>query len=195
MTQHQTHTTTEHNRYPDVFKTVKSICGSPKSILSFGCSSGEECFTLLEYFPTVEVILGVDINEEILQQARSKNQREEIRFATRPASGELFDLIFAMSVLCRWPETDNKEHNNIYSFDDFNAAIELLDSHLKDLGILTLYNTNYNFSETTVYSKYFPAPIQPLEAIQKEFVRKFDKQGMHFPYKQPIMYVKQQTQQ
>ena len=48
----QNHTTTLYNRYPKVFQEIKDIVIDPKNILSFGCSTGEECITMQELYFT-----------------------------------------------------------------------------------------------------------------------------------------------
>lgn len=116
----QTDTHTQYDRYPDVFNSAKQYIPKASKILSFGCSSGEECFTLKEkYFPLSRII-GVDLNKEKLSMAKSKNVYNDVFFfdSIEQVSG-LVDIIFAMSVLCKWPNTENLTYNNCFSFDDF----------------------------------------------------------------------------
>ena len=88
------------DRYP-VFAAAAAAAPDARRILSFGCSSGEECVTLAEYFPKAEII-GADINPVILLQAR-KHRGDRIRFvyaSDRILSGlGGFDAIFCMAVL------------------------------------------------------------------------------------------------
>ena len=69
--QHQTHNTTEKNRYPKIFNFISKNYKF-NNILSFGCSSGEECQTLSTYFKYSNII-GIDSNEEILNKAINSN--------------------------------------------------------------------------------------------------------------------------
>src|SRR5437764_15033852 len=54
---------TSHNRYPHIFSFVQSVLGrgSAVNVLSYGCSTGEEAFSLREYFLNA-TIKGVDIH-------------------------------------------------------------------------------------------------------------------------------------
>jgi hypothetical protein len=58
---HQAKSTTKLNRYPEIFAAATKAAPSARKILSFGCSTGEECVTLANYFPTAQII-GADIN-------------------------------------------------------------------------------------------------------------------------------------
>ena len=95
---HQGPNRTALNRYPEVFAAAAP---GARRILSFGCSTGEECVTLAEYFPKAEIV-GADINPVILLQAR-KHRSDRIRFvyaSDRILSGlGGFDAIFCMAVL------------------------------------------------------------------------------------------------
>ena len=95
---HQGPNRTALNRYPEVFAAPAP---DARRILSFGCSTGEECVTLAEYFPKAEIV-GADINPVILLQAR-KHRSDRIRFvyaSDRILSGlGGFDAIFCMAVL------------------------------------------------------------------------------------------------
>src|SRR5581483_6848361 len=54
---------TQPDRYPAIFRFVQARLGAetPAAILSFGCATGEEVFSLRRYFPRA-TIKGVDIN-------------------------------------------------------------------------------------------------------------------------------------
>src|SRR5690348_1435173 len=54
---------TQPDRYPVIFKFVQARLGAetPAAILSFGCATGEEVFSLRRYFPRA-TIKGIDIN-------------------------------------------------------------------------------------------------------------------------------------
>jgi trans-aconitate methyltransferase len=83
---HQGPNRTALNRYPEVFAAPAP---DARRILSFGCSTGEECVTLAEYFPKAEIV-GADINPVILLQAR-KHRSDRIRFVY--ASDRIFERI------------------------------------------------------------------------------------------------------
>src|SRR5215467_12525911 len=57
---------TNLDRYPDIFRFAREQVGDDSShrILSFGCATGEEVFSLRRYFPLAH-IRGLDINTRI----------------------------------------------------------------------------------------------------------------------------------
>ena len=58
---HQIPNTTALNRYPEIFACAANAAPDTRRILSFGCSTGEECVTLASYFPAAQIV-GTDIN-------------------------------------------------------------------------------------------------------------------------------------
>lgn len=188
--QHQTHTTTKLDRYPEIFKFISLNFNNSKNILSFGCSSGEECFTLKKYFPEAN-ITGVDINNEIINKAINDNKYQNVNFLNYLDFNKnyYFDCIFAMSVFCRWPETDNLNKNLFYKFDDFNKEIVKLDSMLNPGGVFVIFNSNYYFLDTDIAYKY--NSIYKM-SFEKEFVRKFDKFGEHCAKQSPVIFIKRE---
>jgi trans-aconitate methyltransferase len=75
---HQGPNRTALDRYPEVFAAAAAAAPDARRILSFGCSSGEECVTLAEYFPKSEII-GAEINVLSLVKAWKK-RTDRIRF-------------------------------------------------------------------------------------------------------------------
>src|SRR5579872_18256 len=69
----QPFTDTSPDRYPEVFRFVRDRIGdgSDHHILSFGCSTGDEVFTLREYFPSSS-IKGIDINPRSVRVAQRR---------------------------------------------------------------------------------------------------------------------------
>ena len=49
------------DRYPELFRAASQQMPDATRILSYGCSTGEECATLTRYFPAAEIV-GTDIN-------------------------------------------------------------------------------------------------------------------------------------
>lgn len=158
---HQISNYTAYNRYPDLFLTSKRLIGGKKNIkiLSFGCSTGEEAYTLREYFPDA-LIIGVDINKHNIQKAISKNHDPKIIFSydiekTIQDNGP-FDIIFALAVLQR---TQNRyectyDSSHIYPFNKFNTQITQLNCYLKSNGIFAIDFADYLFEDTDVASQY-----------------------------------------
>jgi len=158
---HQISNYTIYNRYPDLFLKSKELTQNKRDIkiLSFGCSTGEEVFTLREYFPNA-MIIGVDINKHNIKKATSKNLDPKIVFShlvdeTIQENGP-FDIIFALAVLQR---TQNRHENtfdssDIYPFHKFNTQISQLSHHLKSNGIFVIDYADYLFEDTDVVSQY-----------------------------------------
>jgi SAM-dependent methyltransferase len=98
---------TSPDRYPALFAFVQTqLSGvTGPNILSYGCSTGDEVFSLRRYFPGGQ-IKGIDINPASLKICRkrlAKSPDSRIRFscAASPA-GEAtgqYDAIFCMAVL------------------------------------------------------------------------------------------------
>src|SRR5262245_40070421 len=67
------------DRYPELFRAASQQMPDATRILSYGCSTGEECATLTRYFPAAEIV-GTDINLWSLARARKHFSSERIRF-------------------------------------------------------------------------------------------------------------------
>lgn len=192
--QQQLSTWTNLNRYPSLFKSVSSIFKSHESlrILSFGCSSGEELETLDRIYFKFSNIHGVDINKEALISARAKsyvnNKVEVYELESFLGSIQRYNLIFALSVLCRWPDTKNKSSiDHLYPFGTFEDAINLLDSRLDIGGYLVVFNANYRFEDTAISSSYQKVPVKHQE---DQFVTKFSPEGAIFKGQSGIVFRK-----
>lgn len=176
--QHQKNTATAYNRYPDIFKdTISLVMNRPvAAVLSFGCSYGDEIATIKDLYHRESQVDGVDILESCINECRSKFQSSLIldysEFITR---NERYDVIFAMSVLCRWEETETVDNcSDIYPFEFFEKAIGILVSKLRYGGLLVVYNANFRVSDT-IYSDI----LDPVKSYMdgSGFVHKFDKEN------------------
>lgn len=147
MLQNQISHATSYNRYPEIFKEIKGIIPSPSQILSFGCSTGMECETLQElYFPNIKII-GLDISEKVIKNNIEKNKYKNIKYYSKVNDiTEKSDIIFANSVLCRWPESEGE-----YTFETFENTLKVIDTLLNKDGYLCIYNSKYLFSETELF--------------------------------------------
>ena len=177
---HQVTSTTSYNRYPIIFSGARShyknLTERPK-ILSFGCSYGHECISLIDYFPN-SIIHGTDISYINLKIAQKKHHHPNIKYYKSDKSNlkkfGKYDIIFALSVLCRWEDSkDVNDISGIYSFEKFEGTIGILDSILEINGILIIYNSNFRFKDSSYYIKY--QVFQPSEINESGFVSKFDK--------------------
>jgi len=160
---HQISNYTALDRYPDLFSTCKALMQGKDSlkILSFGCSTGEEVFTLREYFPDA-FIVGVDINKKNIKNANCQNRDNKIVFSYDIekvcVENGPFDIIFALAVFQR---TENRnestfDSSKIYPFEKFNGKLTKLNSHLKPNGLFVIDHTDYLFEDSDVAINFHP---------------------------------------
>ena len=131
------------------------------SILSYGCSTGEEALSLADYLPGA-TIDAVDINPRSIALARAAGAREgkgHIRFicaAEPPAAPRVYDAIFCLSVL-RHGRLDAEEPHDcsaILPFSRFSDTVAALDRCLKPGGVLVLWGCNFRFDDTATAAHY-----------------------------------------
>jgi len=165
---HQYSTYTEKNRYSDFLHKI--IISEKSKILSFGCSTGEECITLNNLFKNCD-IFGTDIRDDLEDVCKMKN----VNFIKyNDLCNHKFDAIFCMSILCKNPELLNLNNSSIiYPIHKFNELLLFIHSLLKINGKLIIYNTNYRFCDSIIYEKYKVSFID----INKDELPKFGKTG------------------
>ncbi len=103
----QPYGTTREDRYPELFQSIHQVLADTAQtrLLSFGCSTGEEVFSLARYFRQAH-IRGVDIDTGRIGRCRARWLREgrepRLSFA---CAGDValeptasYDLVMAMAV-------------------------------------------------------------------------------------------------
>lgn len=158
---HQACNYTKYDRYLQIFQFCQQqLAGRcDLHLLSFGCSTGEEAFTLRAYFPDAR-ITGIDINPSNIRTCHRKNTDPKTQFAmVRDETFEApapFDAIFCMAVFQRTENRDEhvKDSSSIYPFMKFDQQVKALDPHLAVGGLLILHICNYRFCDCLVASKY-----------------------------------------
>ncbi len=179
----QTVTVTRADRHPVLFELVRAHLADHTTprLLSFGCSTGEEVFTLGRYLPDA-AIDGIDANPVCIARAqhaanRSKRRSSSatIRFvcadspdAVAPAR---YDAILCLSVL-RDARLDAREPDRCAAFlpfDRFADAVAALDRRLETGGILLLWGCNFRFTDTPTASRYRIVPTPTMRAQQGPF--------------------------
>ena len=182
---HQRSHATTLNRYPAVFSAVAGLVRAETpvpAVLSFGCSTGEECRSLATHFPGAP-ITGTDISATVLKRARETcrdlPQLDFLRSPDLMASGRRFDAIFAMSVLCRHRETREAEDiAQIYPFADFARTATDLAGLTLPGGYLVLFNGNYRFEDVPAAADFAPVDIGPVrDRVMRQRVALFDPDG------------------
>jgi SAM-dependent methyltransferase len=160
-------TYSEQNRYPELFaECAARLQRAPSpTILSFGCATGEEAFSLAEYLPNATII-GVDINHWCLRQGRNANRSPRVHFLhTRSpdfAALANLDAIFAMAVFQR---SQNRNHTSAvahrgFPFASFEQQIAHLDAKLKPGGIFFIDHADFRFEDTVTAANYTPLEFE-----------------------------------
>lgn len=145
------------NRYPQCFAYAREALGSgaPLDLLSFGCATGEEAFTLAHYFPDAR-IKGIDINPRAIAAARARTPAVDaarIEFATgASADGEpegRYDAVFAFAVFRHSGLSRGAPRcDHLIRFADFERAIAGLARSLKPGGLLFIRHAHFRFADT-----------------------------------------------
>lgn len=179
---HQVKNSTSFDRYPVIFNLTKEYflqTQKAPTILSYGCSTGEECFSLRNYFPA-STIFGLDIDEKNIEIATKKKLDNKINFfhsnpRNLKSSGP-YDLIFCMSVLCRWPDTQNTDDASAhFSFENFESSLTEICKNLNSKGLLIIYNANYRFGDSKLAEGFTVLENDVL--MESGFVHKFNRKS------------------
>ena len=160
----QFHSHTAPDRYPWLFAFAKSCLSSAAQlrILSFGCSRGDEVFSLRKYFPTA-AIKGIDVNPANIRICVERAQAEsskDMEFFTSDSTlsepPESYDAIFCLAVLCRSELTvlGARRCDPWLKFDDFERAVTDLARCLRPGGLLLLHTTNFRFCDTAISGSF-----------------------------------------
>jgi hypothetical protein len=166
---------TLENRNPEHYDA--GVVRHPRGrILSFGCSTGEELLELRARFPESEIV-GCEIDKDRAAIARERTGLWVGPFEDVPGD---FDLIFAMSVLCRYGGKTGSTAPLDYGM--FSAAVEALAGRLRQGGYLYLFNTNYDpapiLSQCGVYptDAVFPPGFVPVFYPSGEYMLPADQE-------------------
>lgn len=152
------------DRYPDLFQFARDELGDGTALrlLSFGCSTGEEVFTLRRYFSQAR-IKGLDINAASIGQCR-RRLREcpdsgidfEVADTTSREPSNAYDAAFCMAVFrdgsLADPGIDRCDH--LIAFSRFSAQIDDIARCLKPGGLLLIVHANFRFTDTPVAKQF-----------------------------------------
>lgn len=158
--QFQAYSHTLPDRYPWLFefarKNIADFDGA--RILSFGCSHGEEAFSLRKYFPAA-LIKGIDIEpgnisrcEARVRSADAAGMTFAVAANTETEPAEFYDAIFCLAVLCLGDLTVSgaRRSDPYLYFNDFERMVTDFSRCLKQGGVLFLLTTNFRFGDTAV---------------------------------------------
>jgi SAM-dependent methyltransferase len=162
---------TAHDRYPDLFGAARALLdGRPDPrLLSFGCSTGAEVFTLRHYFPQAH-ITGLDINPHRIAICRRRLREgggdQLIRFEVGNSADTMasasFDAIFCLAVFRHGklqfgpaPRCDP-----LIRFSAFEQTLSGLARCLKPGGLLVLCHDNFRLQDTDHVARRFTLAAQ-----------------------------------
>ncbi|MBD9413825.1 class I SAM-dependent methyltransferase [Pseudomonas sp. PDM16] len=160
----QPYGTTQENRYPGLFRLLRQgLDDVPQTrVLSFGCSTGEEVFSLARYFQLAR-IHGVDVDANRIGACMRRWRREghdpRLSFAcagdvSQEVAGS-YDLVVAMSVFRHGALSRTPINCSTWiRFADFDRAIDDLARVLKPGGLLVILHSNFRFGDTGTASQF-----------------------------------------
>ncbi len=159
---YQYRTITSANRYPRIFAFLAERLGDVPSprILSFGCATGEEVFTLREYFPCAH-LKGIDINPANIAICNERNREPDAKpraefEAKGTAAGERpgsYDAVLAMAVFQRpqlKADRDIASCEKYILFEDFERAVTELALCVRPGGYFAMAHSAFCFADTAV---------------------------------------------
>jgi SAM-dependent methyltransferase len=160
---HQLSNKTALDRYPEIFAGAAAAAPDARRILSFGCSTGEECASLQRYFPEAKIV-GADINRINLWRARRRHKGDGIDFVHADdealAARGPFDAIFCLTVLRDTRLDKEPSIREAYPFERFDERVRFLDRLLRPGGLLVFYGNMYRFRDTSVAKSYDTIPLE-----------------------------------
>ena len=161
----QPYGTTSADRYPEIFLEARRLVegGASARILSFGCSTGEEVFSLRRYFPEASIV-GLDINPFNIAACRfhrlkagDKRMTFTVAGSTDREASASYDAIFAMAVFrhgdlnCSPPPP---ESGHRIRFSEFERSVADLARVLKPGGLLVIQYAMFRFGDTRVAREF-----------------------------------------
>jgi trans-aconitate methyltransferase len=129
---------TREERFPLIFNSVQELQPNAKRVLSFGCSTGEECQALAKRFPNAEIV-GIDVDHHSIEQARRKNKNPNICFHDELSGLGKFDVVTALMVFFCMEEPIPKKA--------FASMLTKIDKHVNPGGLIAIYTSDHDPKE------------------------------------------------
>jgi SAM-dependent methyltransferase len=156
--QFQDRSYTQPDRYPWLFEFARAALGADARLrlLSFGCCTGDEVFTLRRYFPQA-AITGIDIDPQNIAVCRARadaNAAQNLTFTVAAGTGReptaAYDAIFCLGVLCLGDLTalGLDRSDPFFTFAEFERTVTDFARCLKPGGLLLFHSTNFRFGDT-----------------------------------------------
>jgi SAM-dependent methyltransferase len=157
---HQPSTTSSAGRYQAIFSAAAlAVDVVNPSVLSFGCADGYELNDLATKHFHHGRVVGCDIDldaQRIAALCNAQPARVKIIGADPAHLAEHgpYDVIVAMAVLCRWPETRCIENiSEYYPFSRFEEQLRQFIELLVPGGVLCVYNSNYRVVDSSLMAQ------------------------------------------
>lgn len=175
------------DRYPWLFDFAAedALAGVPAPrLLSFGCSRGDEVFSLRRRFPDA-TIKGLDIDPANIAACLARARDDRISFETaantRGEPSGAYDAVFCLAVLCHGDLTVTRARNSepLLRFRDFERTVADLARCLKSDGLLFLHTTNFRFCDTALASGFDVVLEARPEQLAPDVL--FDRDGRLLP--------------
>lgn len=187
--QFQPYSHTLPDRYPWLFKAVQGALSDAADVrlLSFGCSRGDEVFSLRKYFPTA-AIRGIDANPNNIAICTSRVKAAALEGAsfkvgssTESEPAASYDAIFCLAVLCHGELTNMRARrcDPLIRFADFESQVAGFSRCLKPGGLLLLHTTNFRFCDTEIYTRFVPWLAATDEQLAPDLI--FDRDNNLMP--------------
>lgn len=137
---------TKAERFPLIFDSAKTLQPDAKRILSFGCSTGEECEAMAKRFPEAEVV-GIDIDHGTIQTARKKNKNpDRVFFHDSLGATGKYDVALALMVFFQMDAP--------IKFSPWDRCLCEIDAHMNVGGLVMLYTSEFNFMQSSPAENY-----------------------------------------
>jgi SAM-dependent methyltransferase len=174
------------DRYPWLFDFAAAALDDVPAprLLSFGCSRGDEVFSLRRRFPDA-AIKGVDIDPANIAACLARPHDSRISFEVasnargEPSGG--YDAIFCLAVLCHGDLTIKRARKSepLLRFGDFERTVTDLARCLKPNGFLFLHTTNFRFCDTSLAAAFGVVLEARPEQLAPDVL--FDRDGRLLP--------------
>jgi SAM-dependent methyltransferase len=162
---HQSATTTFDDRYPELFAALAARLSPDATILSFGCSTGEELLSLRRMMPTAR-LTGVEINPRARRIARRLTAADPLIDVVSTLPSGPFDAVLALAVLQREPMRMIAEQvadlGRLYPFARFDDGVVALVDRLACGGFLLVFHAHYRVEDSSVADVLRPVGRFPL---------------------------------